>query len=71
MNADGEKNDGYGGLYDQICYARLPRGLDPHSVPSEELAASLGLFSFCSSIPILTSILNCTSLWFGCAFLLI
>ncbi|KAM0936135.1 hypothetical protein DsansV1_C27g0200301 [Dioscorea sansibarensis] len=42
LNADGEKNDGYGGLCDQICNARLPRGLDPHSVPSEELAASLG-----------------------------
>lgn len=29
-------------MYDQICNARLPRGLDPHSVPPEELAASLG-----------------------------
>ncbi|XP_073275469.1 uncharacterized protein [Primulina huaijiensis] len=28
--------------YDSICNARLPRGLDPHSVPSAELAASLG-----------------------------
>ncbi|KAB2634585.1 hypothetical protein D8674_040779 [Pyrus ussuriensis x Pyrus communis] len=36
------KNDGSGGLYDQICNACLPRGLDPHTVPSEELAASLG-----------------------------
>ncbi|XP_072972933.1 uncharacterized protein [Typha angustifolia] len=42
VNADGEKKDGYDGPYDQICNARLPRGLDPHSVPSEELAASLG-----------------------------
>ncbi|KAJ0988592.1 hypothetical protein J5N97_006948 [Dioscorea zingiberensis] len=42
VNADEDKKDGYGGLYDQICNARLPRGLDPHSVPTEELAASLG-----------------------------
>ncbi|KAJ4793607.1 hypothetical protein LUZ62_044853 [Rhynchospora pubera] len=42
VNSDGEGKDGYNGPYDQICYARLPRGLDPHSVPSEELAASLG-----------------------------
>jgi hypothetical protein len=39
---DGEQNDGYNGPYDVICNARLPRGLDPHSVPSEELSASLG-----------------------------
>ncbi|KAL6657000.1 hypothetical protein ACP70R_004780 [Stipagrostis hirtigluma subsp. patula] len=39
---DGEKKDGYSGPYDAICGARLPRGLDPHSVPSEELSASLG-----------------------------
>lgn len=39
---DGERKDGSTGQYDQICNARLPRGLDPHSVPSEELAASLG-----------------------------
>ncbi|XP_042013614.1 uncharacterized protein LOC121761964 [Salvia splendens] len=39
---DGERKDGYSGPYDTICNARLPRGLDPHSVPSEELAASLG-----------------------------
>ncbi|KAF8405957.1 hypothetical protein HHK36_008036 [Tetracentron sinense] len=39
---DGERKDGSSGLYDQICNARLPRGLDPHSVPSDELAASLG-----------------------------
>ncbi|XP_068638264.1 uncharacterized protein [Aristolochia californica] len=37
-----ERKDGSTGQYDQICNARLPRGLDPHSVPSEELAASLG-----------------------------
>lgn len=42
VNMDGERNDGTAGQYDQICYARLPRGLDPHSVPSEELGASLG-----------------------------
>ncbi|KAJ8493532.1 hypothetical protein OPV22_015253 [Ensete ventricosum] len=41
VNLDGA-NDGSNGPYDQICNARLPRGLDPHSVPSEELAASLG-----------------------------
>lgn len=29
--------------YYQICNARLPKGLDPHSVPSEQLGASLGL----------------------------
>lgn len=39
---DGERKDGSGDPYDQICNARLPRGLDPHSVPSEELCASLG-----------------------------
>ncbi|KAH7524453.1 uncharacterized protein LOC107422711 isoform X1 [Ziziphus jujuba] len=39
---EGERKDGSNGQYDQICNARLPRGLDPHSVPSEELAASLG-----------------------------
>ncbi|PIA33339.1 hypothetical protein AQUCO_04100038v1 [Aquilegia coerulea] len=39
---DGDRKDGSNGQYDQICNARLPRGLDPHSVPSEELAASLG-----------------------------
>ncbi|XP_048227035.1 uncharacterized protein LOC8284790 isoform X3 [Ricinus communis] len=39
---EGEKKDGSSGQYDQICNARLPRGLDPHSIPSEELAASLG-----------------------------
>lgn len=42
VNSDGEKKNGAGGSYDQICNARLPRGLDPHSVPSNELAASLG-----------------------------
>uniref|UniRef100_A0A0A9FDT7 Uncharacterized protein n=1 Tax=Arundo donax TaxID=35708 RepID=A0A0A9FDT7_ARUDO len=44
---DGEKKDSYSGPYDAICGVRLPRGLDPHSVPSEELSASLGLY-FCS-----------------------
>lgn len=39
---DGEKKDGYSGPYDAICGALLPRGLDPHTVPSEELSASLG-----------------------------
>lgn len=39
---DGRRKDGSSGQYDLICNARLPRGLDPHSVPSEELAASLG-----------------------------
>ncbi|ESR47312.1 DNA-directed RNA polymerase II protein [Citrus sinensis] len=42
VNIDGERRDGSSGQYDQICGARLPKGLDPHSVPSEELAASLG-----------------------------
>lgn len=42
MVIDGERKDGYGGPYDTICNARLPRGLDPHSVPSDELAASMG-----------------------------
>lgn len=42
MNIDGERKDGLSGQYDQICNAKLPRGLDPHSVPSDELAASLG-----------------------------
>ncbi|CAK7347073.1 unnamed protein product [Dovyalis caffra] len=40
VNVAGETN--YSGQYDQICNACLPRGLDPHSVSSEELAASLG-----------------------------
>ncbi|KAF6999994.1 hypothetical protein CFC21_015955 [Triticum aestivum] len=39
---DGEKKDGHSDPYDVICGIRLPRGLDPHSVPSEELSASLG-----------------------------
>ncbi|XVE95373.1 hypothetical protein REPUB_Repub02eG0091400 [Reevesia pubescens] len=42
VNLDGERRDGSSGQYDLICNARLPRGLDPHSVRSEELAASLG-----------------------------
>ncbi|KAJ6405234.1 hypothetical protein OIU84_013245 [Salix udensis] len=40
VNVDGDRN--FSGQYDQICNARLPRGLDPHSVSSEELAAALG-----------------------------
>ncbi|KAL0352339.1 UNVERIFIED_CONTAM: hypothetical protein Scaly_1622600 [Sesamum calycinum] len=39
---EGEKKDGHNGPYDTICNARLPRSLDPHSVSSDELAASLG-----------------------------
>lgn len=42
VTVDGERKDGSIGQFDQICNARLPRGLDPHSVPSEELGASLG-----------------------------
>ncbi|KAG4157761.1 hypothetical protein ERO13_D02G082500v2 [Gossypium hirsutum] len=42
VHLDEERRDGSSGQYDLICNARLPRGLDPHSVPSEELAASLG-----------------------------
>ncbi|KAG1334523.1 hypothetical protein COCNU_03G006420 [Cocos nucifera] len=41
VNPDGERKDGSSGPFDQICNAHLPRGLDPHSVPSKELAASL------------------------------
>jgi len=39
---EGERRDGCSGQYDQICNARLPRALDPHSVPSEEFSTSLG-----------------------------
>ncbi|XP_040944225.1 uncharacterized protein [Gossypium hirsutum] len=46
VHLDEERRDGSSGQYDLICNARLPRGLDPHSVPSEELAASLG-YCFC------------------------
>ncbi|CAN4116347.1 unnamed protein product [Withania somnifera] len=42
VTVDGEKTDGSSGQYDSICNVRLPRGLDPHSVPSDELGASLG-----------------------------
>lgn len=42
VNSEGKQKDGSGASYYKICSARLPRGLDPHSVPSEELAASLG-----------------------------
>lgn len=41
-NNDAGKKDGSSGSYDTICGARLPRGLDPHSVSSDELSASLG-----------------------------
>uniref|UniRef100_A0A6N2MHN3 UV radiation resistance protein/autophagy-related protein 14 n=1 Tax=Salix viminalis TaxID=40686 RepID=A0A6N2MHN3_SALVM len=40
VNVDGDRN--FSGQYDQICNARLPRGLDPHSVSSEELGPALG-----------------------------
>ncbi|KAF2290975.1 hypothetical protein GH714_017718 [Hevea brasiliensis] len=43
---EGERKDASNGQYDQICNARLPRGLDPHSVPSEELATSLAMNSW-------------------------
>jgi hypothetical protein len=40
---EGESKDGSSSeYYDQICNVRLPRGLNPHTVPPEELAASLG-----------------------------
>ncbi|XP_039833649.1 uncharacterized protein LOC120694552 [Panicum virgatum] len=39
---EGERKEDYSGPYDSICGVRLPRGLDPHSVPAEELSASLG-----------------------------
>ncbi|XP_017238288.1 uncharacterized protein LOC108211222 [Daucus carota subsp. sativus] len=39
---EGERKDGVSGQCDQICNAHLPRGLDPHSVRSDDLAASLG-----------------------------
>ncbi|XWS25236.1 hypothetical protein CRYUN_Cryun27aG0052100 [Craigia yunnanensis] len=42
VTLDGERRDASSGRCDLICNARLPRGLDPHSVPSEELASSLG-----------------------------
>lgn len=42
VNIDGDRKDGSSRPYDQICNVRLPRVLDPHSVPSDELAASLG-----------------------------
>ncbi|CAM8942370.1 unnamed protein product [Rhodiola kirilowii] len=42
VTVDGERKDASNGQYDLICNARLPRGLDPHSVPTDELAASLG-----------------------------
>nr|GME04803.1 UV radiation resistance protein/autophagy-related protein 14 [Ipomoea batatas] len=42
VTVDSERKDGSNGQYDTICNARLPRGLDPHSVLSDELSASLG-----------------------------
>lgn len=39
---EGDKRDDFSGQCDQICNVRLPRALDPHSVPSDELSASLG-----------------------------
>ncbi|KAJ8762784.1 hypothetical protein K2173_022913 [Erythroxylum novogranatense] len=42
INVDEEQKDSSSGQYDLICNTRLPRGLDPHSVPSEELSVSLG-----------------------------
>ncbi|KAJ8438659.1 hypothetical protein Cgig2_031624 [Carnegiea gigantea] len=42
VKVDNEKKDGFNGEYDVICNARLPRGLNPHSVPSDALATSLG-----------------------------
>lgn len=54
---DGEKKDGHSDPYDVICGVRLPRGLDPHSVPSEELSASLGymLQVLSIAVPILSA----------------
>ncbi|KAG5012274.1 hypothetical protein JHK86_024535 [Glycine max] len=42
---EGERRDGCSGQYDQIRNARLPRALDPHSVPSEEFSTSLGVLA--------------------------
>lgn len=42
VSFDGESQTGLVGQYNLICNSRLPEGLDPHSIPSEELAASLG-----------------------------
>ena len=41
VNIEGQRKDGMSGQYDQICTTILPKGFDPHSVPSNELAASL------------------------------
>ncbi|CAH2041553.1 unnamed protein product [Thlaspi arvense] len=43
VSLDGESQNGAVGQYNLICNSRLPKGLDPHSIPSEELTASLGL----------------------------
>ncbi|CAL9232044.1 unnamed protein product [Arabidopsis halleri] len=42
VSFDGESQNGSVRQYDVICNSRLPSGLDPHSIPSEELAVSLG-----------------------------
>ncbi|KAL1194797.1 hypothetical protein V5N11_027576 [Cardamine amara subsp. amara] len=42
VTVDGGSQNGSAGQYDLICNSRLPRGLDPHSIPSEELAVSMG-----------------------------
>ncbi|VVB08347.1 unnamed protein product [Arabis nemorensis] len=42
VSFDGESQNGSVGQCNLICNSRLPKGLDPHSIPSEELAASLG-----------------------------
>ncbi|XP_010421774.1 PREDICTED: uncharacterized protein LOC104707172 isoform X4 [Camelina sativa] len=42
VSLDGENQNGSSRQYNLICNSRLPSGLDPHSIPSEELAVSLG-----------------------------
>ncbi|XP_010455279.1 PREDICTED: uncharacterized protein LOC104736892 [Camelina sativa] len=42
VSLDGESQNGSSRQYNLICNSRLPSGLDPHSIPSEELAVSLG-----------------------------
>jgi hypothetical protein len=49
---EGEKKEDYSGPYDSICGVRLPRGLDPHSVPAEELSAALGYMLHFSNIAV-------------------
>lgn len=48
---EGEIQNGSGGPFNLICNSRLPKGLDPHSIPSEELAASLGYNMFVCFLP--------------------